>query len=70
VGSPCDPTKPAKDVLPGSLKKRFPGEFLDKSLNEIKELLKTAKSAAKRKLQTAKKILEQQYRLGEKDLGS
>jgi hypothetical protein len=70
VGNGCDPAKPAKDVLKGRLKRRFPSEYLGKSLNEIKDMLRTAPPEAKRKLQKAKKILEQQDRLGEKDLGS
>jgi len=53
-------------VLPGSLRREFPGQHLDKSLNEIKEALRTAKVADKRSLQTAKKILEQAERLLDK----
>jgi hypothetical protein len=58
-----DPTKPAQDVLPGSLKRRFPSEYLGYSLNDIKESLQTATGATKTKLQSAKKILEQAPRL-------
>jgi hypothetical protein len=64
-----DPTMPAKDVLTGTTKKKFPGEYLDNSLNEIKDLLRGASGPEKRKLQTAKKLLEQSSRLGEKDHG-
>jgi hypothetical protein len=60
----CDPTKPAKEVLRGRLKREFPSEHLD-SLNEIKEKLRAATGAEKRKLQKAKKLLEQQDRLGD-----
>lgn len=65
----CDPTKPAKDVLSGTAKKEFPSEFLNLSLNEIKSLLKNATGQDKRKLQTAKKLLEQGKRLEEKGHG-
>ncbi len=65
-----DSSKPAKDKLAGRLKRSFPAEYLGKSLAEIKELVKNAKGPAKRKLQTAKKLLEQQERLMEKDFGS
>ncbi|MGC4069492.1 MAG: hypothetical protein QM784_33530 [Polyangiaceae bacterium] len=61
--SRIDPNKPANEVLPGSLRRQFPGEHLGKSLNEIKERLKTATATDKRSLQTAKKILEQSERL-------
>ena len=67
--TPLDPTKPANDVLPGSLRREFPGEHLGKSLNDIREALKSAKGPAKRSLQTAKKILEQAGRLLEKPKG-
>ena len=42
---------------------------MDKSLDDINELLKQAQGETKRKLQKAKKLLEQQERLMEKDLG-
>ncbi len=58
-----DPSKAAKHVLPGRLKREFPSQYLDKSLNEIKDMLKNATGAEKRALQKAKKILEQQERL-------
>jgi hypothetical protein len=61
-----DPTRPANEVLPGSLRREFPGQHLNKSLNQIKDLLRTASGAEKRSLQTAKKILEQSERLLEK----
>jgi hypothetical protein len=61
--------KRARDILTGTAKKRFPSDYLDKSLNEIKELLQKASGPEKRKLQTAKKLLEQGKRLGEKDHG-
>jgi len=61
-----DPTKPANEVLPGSLRREFPGQHLNKSLNQIKDLLRTASGGEKRSLQTAKKILEQSERLLEK----
>jgi hypothetical protein len=64
-----DPTKPARDVLSGTAKKKFPAEHLGHSLNEIKKLLEDASGQKKRKLQTAKKLLEQSKRLGEKDHG-
>ena len=64
-----DPTKPAKDVLTGTAKKKFPAEYLGNSLIEIKDLLRKATGQEKRKLQTAKKLLEQGKRLGEKDHG-
>ena len=70
MSNTADPTKPAKDVLKGRLKREFPREFLENSLAEIKEMLKKAKGAQKRKLQKAKKLLEQQDRLGDKDLGN
>lgn len=61
-----DPTKPANEVLPGSLRREFPGQHLGKSLNDIKGALRTAEGADKKSLQTAKKILEQSERLLEK----
>ncbi len=64
-----DAAKPARDVLTGTAKRMFPSEYLGHSLNEIKELLRQASSKEKRKLQTAKKLLEQAERLGEKDHG-
>jgi hypothetical protein len=67
--TPLDPTKPADQVLPGSLRREFPGEHLGKSLNDIREALKSATGKAKRSLQTAKKILEQAGRLLEKPKG-
>jgi hypothetical protein len=66
AASRLDPTKPARDVLPGSLRREFPGQHLDKSLNGIKDALRTASGAEKRSLQTAKKMLEQSERLLEK----
>jgi hypothetical protein len=62
-GQPFDPDQPAQDVLPGTLKREYPGDLLGHSLNDIKDLLKTATGAEKRKLQKAKKLLEQQQRL-------
>jgi hypothetical protein len=64
-----DPSKPADQVLPGSLRREFPGEHLGKSLNDIREALKSASGKAKRSLQTAKKILEQAGRLLDKPKG-
>ena len=58
-----DPNRAAKDVLPGSLRREFPSQYLDKSLNEIKDMLRVAKGNEKRALQKAKKLLEQQERL-------
>lgn len=58
--------KPAKEVLPGPLRREFPGEHLDKSLNEIKDLVRTAEGAGKKSLQKAKKLLEQADRLMDK----
>jgi hypothetical protein len=58
-----DPNKAARDVLPGSLKREFPSQYLDKSLNEIKDMLKIAAGPTKRNLQKAKKLLEQVPRL-------
>ncbi|WP_437997659.1 hypothetical protein WMF26_44235 [Sorangium sp. So ce185] len=66
AASRIDPTKPAREVLPGSLRREFPGKHLDKSLNGIKDALRTESGAEKRSLQTAKKILEQSERLLEK----
>jgi hypothetical protein len=63
---PFDPTKKAQDVLPGSIKREFPSEYLGKSLNDIKDLLdnlpRDADGKLKQKLQKAKKLLEQQER--------
>jgi hypothetical protein len=61
-----DPTKPAENVLPGSLKRKFPTGLLGKSLNEIEEALKKATGKEKSDLKTAKKILEQVKRLLQK----
>ncbi|WP_437589179.1 hypothetical protein [Sorangium sp. So ce1000] len=55
--------------LGGSTRKpeaRIPGQHLDKSLNGIKDALRTASGAEKRSLQTAKKIPEQSECLLEK----
>jgi hypothetical protein len=60
---PVDPTRPARDVLSGSLKRYFPSQHLGKSLNDIRRALRGAKGLEKRTLQTAKKLLEQQGRL-------
>jgi hypothetical protein len=60
-----DPNRPAGEILPGSLKREFPSEFLGNSLNEIKHMLRTATGPAKRALQKAKKLLEQIPRLME-----
>jgi RHS repeat-associated protein len=64
-----DPNAPAKDVLPGSLKREFPAQHLDSSLNQVRELLKTAKGKEKVALQKAKKLLEQAGRLLEQNKG-
>lgn len=69
MAEPVDPKKQAGEVLKGRLKRVFPGDYMDKSLDEIKDLLKQAQGDTKRKLQKAKKLLEQQDRLLEKDLG-
>jgi hypothetical protein len=61
-----DPTKPAENVLPGSLKRKFPTGLLGRSLNEIEEALKKATGKEKSDLKTAKKILEQVKRLLQK----
>jgi hypothetical protein len=58
-----DPTRPAQDILPGSLRREFPSQYLGHSLNEIKEMLKTATGPTKLALQKAKKLLEQIPRL-------
>jgi hypothetical protein len=58
-----DANKAAQDILPGSLKREFPAQFLGNTLNEIKEMLKIASGARKRDLQKAKKLLEQIPRL-------
>lgn len=58
-----DPTKPAQEVLPGSLKRKFPSQHLGKSLDEIRNELRTATGVNKQSLQTAKKLLEQSERL-------
>ncbi len=50
--------KAAKDVLNGSLRRKFPSEYLGKSLGEIKDALKTVTGKTKDKLQTARKILQ------------
>lgn len=65
-GRGVDPSKRAQDVLPGSLKREFPGEHLDKSLDEIKAALGSAAGDERRALQKAKKLLEQAERLLEK----
>ena len=70
MDNPCDPEKPARDVLSGRVKREFPSEYLNDSLNDIKDKLRRAAGAKKRKLQRAKKLLEQQERLKEKDLGN
>lgn len=64
-----DPAKPAQDVLPGGLRREFPSQHLQKSLNEIKDLLRDATGEDKRSLQTAKKLLEQAPRLLQKTGG-
>jgi len=58
-----DPNKAAKDILPGRLRREFPSQYLGNSLNEIKDMLKTASGPRKRALQKAKKLLEQSPRL-------
>jgi hypothetical protein len=58
-----DPTRAARDVLPGRLRREFPSQYLGNSLNEIKEALNTATGSTKRDLQKAKKLLEQIPRL-------
>ena len=42
VHNDCEAGKPAQEVLQGTLRRKFPGEHLNKSLNQIKNLLKTA----------------------------
>ena len=59
----CDILKPAKDILPSSLKREFPAEHLNKSLSQIQKELKSAKGATKQSLQKAKKLLQQSKRL-------
>ncbi|MEZ4465656.1 MAG: polymorphic toxin-type HINT domain-containing protein, partial [bacterium] len=66
VHNVCDPTKPAREVLPGRLRREFPAEHLDKSLNDIKAALSGESGQAKRSLQKAKKLLEQVDRLMQK----
>ena len=61
-----NPNVPASDVVPGSLKRKFPGEHFGKTLNEIKDALKKSAGKEKKSLQTAKKILEQAGRLLDK----
>ncbi len=56
----------AVDILPGTLKRKFPGEYLGNTLSEVKELLRNAKGKEKSRLKTAKKLLEQSSRLAEK----
>lgn len=51
------------DDLPGGLKGEFPKEHEGKTVDQIKEELKTAKGEAKRSLQKAKKLIEQSDRL-------
>ena len=58
-----DPIRAAQDILPGSLRREFPSQYLGNSLNEIKDMLKTATGPTKRTLQKAKKLLEQIPRL-------
>lgn len=58
-----DHNKKANDVLPGSLRREYPGQHLDKSLNEIETALRSAKGVEKKILGKAKKILEQADRL-------
>jgi len=69
VHNGCDPTKPAREVLSGKLKREFPSELLGNSLNEIKSKLKVAKGVEKIKLKKAKKLLQEAKRLNEKNLG-
>jgi len=49
--------------LPGSLHREFPGQHLDKSLNQIKEALRRASGREADSLRKAKKLLEQADRL-------
>ena len=59
----------ARDRVPGSIKREFPAEHLDKSLLEIEEALAKAKGPAKESLKKAKKLIEQGDRLIEKNKG-
>lgn len=63
TSGPVDPTRVAQDILPGSLKRESPSAYLGNSLNEIKDMLKTATGQTKREFQKAKKLLEQIPRL-------
>lgn len=51
------------------MRREFPGQHLDKSLNGIKDALRTASGAEKRALEAAKSVLEQSERLLEKVKG-
>ena len=62
----CPGDKAAQDILNATLKRKFPSQHLDKSLNQIKDLLKTAKGKDKASLTRAKKALEQGVRLMDK----
>lgn len=58
--------KKAKDILSGKLKREFPSQFLEKSLNEIKRLIKKPGTQNLKDLRKAKKILQEQERLQRK----
>jgi hypothetical protein len=57
---------PANEILPATLRRKYPSQYLGKSLNEIKDALRTATGKEKADLQTAKKLLENIKRLMEK----
>lgn len=54
-------------MLPGSLHREFPGEHLDKSLNQVKEALRNATGRQAERVRKAKKLLEQADRLLQKN---
>lgn len=68
-GQPGFGDKAAQDVLPGSLKREFPSQYLTWSLNDIKAALSGATGTEKTALQKAKKLLEQTDRLLNKPKG-
>lgn len=62
----CRNNTPAEDLLPGTLKRDLPSDYLDKSLSQIKDLLKHAEGPEREALQKVKKALEQTTRLMDK----
>jgi len=56
----------AKDILRGKLKREFPTEYLDNTLEEIEVMAKVAKGKELEKLRSAAKKLKEQKRISEK----